>query len=229
MSSVDGVVTKKKKGAASFVFSIIKAVLWGLAIGVIINCIMWNFEGYQKLMKNLNHTYQTQMTGIALRNEGAAVGFGAIASALGDAIQIGESKAQRHISKSDYLNSTTNKIDSKIWGSVDHFIIVITATCEVLVAKFLSIFVSAWVFVFAGILGAMDGLLVRYVRTSEGGRESTFIFHRVSDTVIKVPVAIIFFYLTIPLLFNPELVVVFISILFFMFFYIAMANLKKFL
>lgn len=234
MNGVDSAVIKKKKGATSFVYSIIKSIFWGLLIGVIINCIMWHFEGYKRLMEDLIHTYQTQMTGVALRNEGAAVGFGALAGMINDVIKTGENKVQGLISESDYLHSATDNkkaksIGSKIWGALDHFILVVSATFEVLIAKFLSIFVSVWVFVFASILGAMDGLLERFIRTSEGGRESTFIFHRVSDTMIKVPVAIVFFYLTIPLFFNPELIVVFMSILFFMFFYIATANLKKFL
>ena len=121
------------------------------------------------------------------------------------------------------------KKDSKIMQAVGHFVFVLVNTLVILFAKFFSVFVSFWVFLFAAILGATDGLLERYIRTNEGGRESTFIFHRVSDTVIKIPVAILFFYLTIPLFFNPEMIVMVMSVLFFLFFYIATANLKKFL
>jgi hypothetical protein len=51
----------------------------------------------------------------------------------------------------------------------------------------------------------------------------------VSDIVIQGPVALIFVYLTLPIFFNPEIVVVVMGVLFFIFFRMITANLKKFL
>lgn len=234
MRDVDSAVTKKKRGLTSFIWAVLRAVFWGLLIGLIINCFMWHEEGYKKLMLDMNNTYKQQINGIAVRNIDAASEYAAGIGVVGDTVSFGEKRTENLLDKVPYIHSVKtsdsfNKSASSIGNAINHFFEVLVNTFKVLAAKFLSVFASFWVFIFAAILGATDGLLARYVRTNEGGRESTFIFHRVSDTVIKIPVAIVFLYLTIPLFLNPELVVLVMSILFFMFFYIATANLKKFL
>lgn len=103
------------------------------------------------------------------------------------------------------------------------------ASFWVLVFKFISVFSAILIYVFAGLLGALDGLVMRYVRTAEGGRESTFIFHKMTDTILQIPIWLIFIYLLSPVLINPTWIIVLLSLSFFLVFNIATANLKKFL
>lgn len=95
--------------------------------------------------------------------------------------------------------------------------------------RFISVFCSIMVFVFAAILGFLDGLLTRYIRTAEGGRESTYIYHHLADSTFKLPFFLIIAYIALPLPISPLLVVAVITLLIFMFCRISAANLKKFL
>lgn len=52
--------------------------------------------------------------------------------------------------------------------------------------KFINIFSPIWVYAMTIILGVLDGLTARYIRTVEGGRESTFIFHHLSKTWMRL-------------------------------------------
>ncbi len=227
-------VKKKQRGLLSFLFAVARAIFWGFLVGMLINGFMWHHEGYQALMKDLKITYQEQVNGIALRNQAISDHYDLAVNGIKETSQREEAKAMSwldHFAKGQFLKNSpevTQKAHGVV-GFIDHLVNVAWGTLEVLIAKFFSVFASFWVFIFAAFLGAMDGLLARYIRTQEGGRESTFIFHRVSDVVIRLPIGILFLYLTLPFFLNPEMVVVIVSVLFFSFFYLATANLKKFL
>ena len=75
----------------------------------------------------------------------------------------------------------------------------------VLLFKFINIVGAALIYLLAALFGACDGLVTRYVRTAEGGRESTFIFHQMTNMVIQIPVGLIMIYLISPVLINPTL------------------------
>ena len=131
------------------------------------------------------------------------------------------SKLDQYVDVSYYLDNS-----QVFWHRLVSMLVL---TAKVVIAKCISLFASVWVFIFAALIGALDGLVARYIRTSEGGRESTFIFHKVADGLLKIPVILLFLYLTSPFFINPEWVVVLMGVLFFAFFYTATANLKKFL
>lgn len=95
--------------------------------------------------------------------------------------------------------------------------------------KFISVFCSSMVFVFAALLGFLDGLLARYIRTAEGGRESTYVYHHLADAIFKTPFYLIVVYLALPLPLSPLLIVAMITLLTFMFCRLSAANLKKFI
>ena len=234
MSEAEEVVQNKSHGLFAFSCSIVKAIIWGVAIGFVINCYLWHTNGYTSLMSDLNSSYSNQMSDISFRNKEVATEFKESSGALSHGIDWMINKTSNIQTSIPYTNNTAK--GSFVRGKVskievyfsDVYNILIT-TFKVHIAKFIGLLASFWLFVFASILGACDGLLMRYIRTSEGGRESTFVFHRVTGNVIKVPVSIVFIYLTIPVSPDPEIVAVIISILFYMFFYIATSNLKKFL
>ena len=234
MSAVRDEIVKKKNTLSNYLFAICKAIFWGMVVGIIINAVMWHIEGYQALIKGTEHTYDEQIRSIVLRNKSAAKEYASSVDVMRDSTMWVGSTIAVDAEKIPYFNAVEDHVMTTstrkfVFMAVEHVFIVLGWTFKVVIAKFLSVFASFWVFIFAALMGAMDGLLARYIRTNEGGRESTFIFHRVSDKVIKVPITIVFLYLSSPLTINPEVIVLIMSLLFFVFFYIATANLKKFL
>lgn len=98
------------------------------------------------------------------------------------------------------------------------------------VVKFISVFCSFSVFIFAGFLGLLDGLLTRYIRTAEGGRESTYIYHHLADALFKIPFCLVVAYLALPFpLKNPLILVVILAMISFLFCRLSASNLKKFI
>lgn len=182
-------------------------------------------------MFDLDASYKKQLSSISSNNHEIATMYTHGVDRVHSFFHRSWRMGQKFINQVPYVHSFMNNPlnQSQIKTHIMRFFSILGMTFKLLIAKFASIFVSIWVFVFASILGAMDGLLSRYIRTVEGGRESTFIFHRVSGVVIKIPVAIVFLYLSTPFFLNPKWVVMVMSLLFFGFFYIATANLKKFL
>jgi len=227
-------IAVQQRGLMKTLWSVFSAIVWGLCIGVAINCVFWYLQGYPKLMQSMKTTYQQQMQGISLRQSHV----GAILSQKLRTFTHVWQQTEQHGAKVikqhhllDHLPFVSKKGDGvPRWGQgIEHFLAVMGATLMVMMAKCLSVMVSFWVFVFAALMGAMDGLLKRYIRTNEGGRESTFIFHRVSELMITLPVALLFFYLTLPVFVRPEIVAVGMGVIVFLFFHISTANLKKFL
>ncbi len=221
---------KKKSGIQGAIWSAFAATVWGLFIGIVINFFIWHHEGYAKLMNDMDITYQHQVHGISLRNQTAAVHEGAWIGFVFDHLNewkkfSGNKIKKKKLAENDSLTQPTNfalTLLNKVYY-------VSTGTFKILIAKFLSVFSSIWVFIFAALIGGIDGLLKRYIRTIEAGRESTYIFHRVSDFLIKIPVGMLFLYLTLPIFIRPELVALLMSVTVFLFCYTATSNLKKFL
>ena len=231
---VEVAASNQGRSTLAFAFMIARAMLWGFFIGVLINSYLWIKDGYAQFTQNAQATYQQQMDNIALRNQQVAK-----ASARGDVWLQNQWQHSLHttrqlswqvpwLSKLDQYFDVSYYLDNSqvFWHRLVSMLVL---TAKVVIAKCISLFASVWVFVFAALIGALDGLVARYIRTSEGGRESTFIFHKVADGLLKIPVILLFLYLTSPFFINPEWVVVLMGVLFFAFFYTATANLKKFL
>ncbi len=224
----------QQRGFFKALWSVFSAVLWGLCIGVAINCVLWYVQGYPKLMQSMKTTYHQQMQGISLRQSHVAAQISKKMKTFTHAWRHTEKQGVKALKKRqimEHLPLANKKGDGvhRLGQGIEHFLAVMAATLMVMMAKCFSVLVSFWVFVFAALIGAMDGLLKRYIRTNEGGRESTFIFHRVSQLMITLPVAVLFFYLTLPVFVRPEVVAVGMSVMVFLFFNISTANLKKFL
>lgn len=117
----------------------------------------------------------------------------------------------------DILNAFT-KIGKILWLS---FIFLLFKIIEVYAASILYLFTS--------LLGALDGLMKRYIRTEEGGRESTFAFHWITNITIKFPFLLIFLYFILPIEINPVVLTCLIASSFFLIFNVLTTSLKKFL
>ena len=95
--------------------------------------------------------------------------------------------------------------------------------------KFISIFSSILLFVFSGLLGALDGLRKRYIRTMEAGRESTYMYHNISLIFRQLPLLLLLAYLLLPVMIPATAVVVAISSGLFIYCHLLCSTLKKFL
>lgn len=102
-------------------------------------------------------------------------------------------------------------------------------TLQGLWVKLLLLFSASLLFLFALSLGLLDGLVSRYVRTLEAGRESAFLFHRVGNLLLAAPTWVLLGYLLVP---NDFYINAFINALAVMLFYLSFSvssNLKKYL
>lgn len=98
------------------------------------------------------------------------------------------------------------------------------------VIKFINIFAPIWLYAMTMTLGVLDGLTARYIRTVEGGRESTFIFHHLSKTWVRLLLLLLLVDTCSPLWTLPNNIMALI-VATFLFFYsrTRCAHLKKFL
>lgn len=221
---------KPRKGLLGTTFS---AVFWGWLIGFGINCFFWETEGYRQLLQELDAEYQQQMANIALRNTSFIHHYSILATWFD---QGSHWLYQQLMQLKPYASFVTPYINHLMQMSLtQHVIAFVThlgevawGTLTVTWAKLVGVLSVIWVLLFAVIVGAMDGLLERYIRTMEGGRESAFMFHQLANG-LRYPFLLLFIYLAVPVLINPEITTVVMSVLFFVLIRGATANLKKFL
>lgn len=236
---------RKKSIFRRFMGTILWAFILGFLLLLTMNAFEWYSKGYDTMMNDLQQHYQTELNSLMIRN--AFIGSYSMAALqfLDNKISswiMGSEEAaeeihlphqflfvfvkEKSVEKSDVLFSgaLTNSLKGaqKIGG-------MLWASFLVLSLKFISVLAAFLIYLFAALFGALDGLVVRYIRTAEGGRESTFIFHKMTETIVKIPALLIMLYLISPILINPTLVIILLASSFFLVFNIATANLKKFL
>jgi len=241
---------RRKSALHRFIGAIFTAFFLGMLVLVVVNIYQWNSSGYDAMMQNLNSHYQTEMSSLMVRNGAVAVYTIAMFQLINSKFtqwisnskrEIQSLEASKHISflqsvrnKAQQFNQHTksNFVDGMLSGAFGHIKQIgcmLWASFIVLLFKFISVFAAILIYIFAGLLGALDGLVVRYVRTAEGGRESTFIFHKMTNVIIQLPIWLIIIYLISPVLINPMIVIALLALSFFVVFNIATSNLKKFL
>lgn len=94
--------------------------------------------------------------------------------------------------------------------------------------KWLGLLQGVGLLVFMSLLGAMEGLSRRHIRTAEGGRESTFLYHRVGRCLSWLPVGLLVVYISLPLWLSPAPLSLVMSGCLFFFLSVRMACLKKY-
>tara|TARA_R110002167_G_scaffold93474_7_gene250491 strand:- start:4040 stop:4756 length:717 start_codon:yes stop_codon:yes gene_type:complete len=219
--------------------SLIGMFFTAVLVGLIINSIYWAYSGYDKTINSLNNIYVTQVEGISVShstfshyylkglskvyhwsNVGQGMAFDAIEHSVNTLTSdrgISFDKAKFHeklVTAETYLQKSKN---------------IFLMTFNVIAAKFLGILSSSFVILFAVMLGVLDGLLNRYIRTREGGRESSFLYHRAAVWMVRIPFFIIVLYLSIPIEINTELVILGVGLLAFMLTFNYAKTIKKFL
>lgn len=235
-NKVEKAVKKKKN-------MLVKSIRWtlgGMIVGFLLTLTVSGIEAYKtgllNALTNLVTDYFNLILNIADRNPGFA-----------DFILRSQALAEGQVYQS--LSDTNSFIQTHFTGLANHPITdrslsaalanvkyhaygiayLIEWSFKLDVVKFISVFCSVFVFIFAGFLGLIDGLLNRYIRTAEGGRESTYVYHHLAEALFKIPFCLVVAYLALPFPLNPMIVVVILTLTTFLFCRISAANLKKFI
>lgn len=239
---------KSKTMLQRFISAAATAFFLGFLVLVIFNAYMWITKGYNKMIENLDNNYQEKIiSSLTIQNSSISAYSVAAFELINDKFkkwilnsekqfQLWQKNNQFGILQNLPTEKTLVKKANCIEGilesafsSLQKIGFMLWVCFTVLVFKFISIFGALLIYIFASLLGALDGLVTRYIRTAEGGRESTFIFHKLTDVIIQFPIWLIAIYLISPALINPMLIISLLALAFFVVFNIAASNLKKFL
>jgi hypothetical protein len=225
----------KKSILRSFIGAVFTAFWLGLLVLISLNAYHWSRKGYNTMMLNLNNDYQTEVSSLMIRNNAFATYIVSVFKFINSKFKKIQPLLQHTKDKTKEITQTKNKnnfISGLLTGTSGYLQKIgcmLWACFKILLFKCISIFGAALIYLFASLLGALDGLVSRYIRTAEGGRESTFIFHKMTNAVIQFPIWLVVIYLISPALINPMLIIALLALSFFVVFNIATSNLKKFL
>lgn len=197
--------TKKR---VSFVQSISIAITFGLLITILISMIELKMTSYKDITLKLDSSYKDLALVTILNNsilaqnlvdiqkyltKGLDSGLEVLASFLGNF------KKQYDLPEVSREASSFIEIVS---SGIYKFFVIFLLCLKLVVAKLINVFCGGLLYVFAALLGLVDGLVVRYVRTMQAGRESTFVFHHVSKILMHVPAIVLFIYICTPFALN---------------------------
>ena len=226
-----------KSGVTRFVFGIVSALFFATLLLICFNAYLCEKIGYHKVILNQINAIDSQLGSLKKRNHLIDYDYQHDLKFLLSQLDHYDKQAAKSLdAKKLSLYQLNSNSDSTIFkkllpvkNMLIKTIVLSLYTAKVVLTKFVSIFSSTMVFILCGALGVFDGLLSRYIRKKEGGRESAFLFHRASRFLIKASVFIVFLYLLIPVCMNPQWIVALLSIIFFSYFYIYASCLKKYL
>jgi len=102
-------------------------------------------------------------------------------------------------------------------------------TLKIFFSKMIVIFMSLPLFLMTGCVGLVDGLSRREIRTAELGRESSYVFHRLSGFVIKGVSILMVGWLILPINIQPSYLFLVASLILMMSISMASSRFKKYL
>jgi hypothetical protein len=202
--------------------NIVRVSVYGVIIALIINAIDCYQHGFKQTSMKITRSYDQALFELGGRSAMAAA---YISAGVKIASSYFSTLFSTNQSRWDYQHVNERNMTRVVGESCQ----IILQTVESHVAKIAAVFSSWFLFLMAYLLGTLDGLTIRYRRTEEGGRESTFVFHKVSQRILSIPTLILSAYLFLPLSFSPLWVVAGVALLLFYFSQVSAANLKKFI
>jgi len=231
---------KQRRGAlGNFIAAVKFALILGFVASLLINFYSWYKEGYSyTISQKISPSASRGTSAIAQRNATLAAYCIAVLQLIdswgNELSSYTQAQIQHNALTGKLKIFNSNPSNQKIWVQIKkiktiwkHFLGIFLGTAIEVFIKFASVFLSFFIYLFALLLGAVDGLVEREIRRAEGGRESTFLFHRVADTVLKIPGLILIVFLACPIAINPLIAVYTMALLFFCFANILCANWKK--
>lgn len=222
-----------KKKTRSLFYKTWMVLVIAIVVSVIWHSIDWMRLGYSQMYLNLDYQISVFAKDIIKRQPFMLKEFlmlenkfEASSVEFANPILLQEEKVANHYGiKGHRFKSSIAKIGlffRKAWN--------VTKLSFLLVCiKFISIMSSILLFAFSGLLGALDGLRRRYIRTIEAGRESTYLYHNISTLFRQVPVLFVLVYLLAPISISATLVILMISVGLFIYSNLFFSTLKKFL
>lgn len=120
-------------------------------------------------------------------------------------------------------------INKRLKSSILLIANMMAAVALLTILKISSLFISLMMIVFASLLGCVDGLCYRYIRTMEGGRESTFLYHQGSEKLLMLASMFIFGFVLLSSFDYPQGVVAILALIGFTYTYTTFSQLKKYL
>jgi len=176
-NKVDKAIKRKKSMLISSIGWGVMAAALGFLLTLILSCIAAYKTSYVDALSYLATSYFNLILEIANRNPGFAH-FILHSQTLAEAqifqgLNDGQAFILGHFSKLQNISAPSGKISNLIDDATYHlygFLYLAKWSLKLDIIKFISVFCSLMVFIFAGFLGLLDGLLTRYIRTAEGGR-----------------------------------------------------------
>lgn len=120
-----------------------------------------------------------------------------------------------------YLNEVAS-IMSKAWSLFGLVFKIILAKCLILIS-------ALPLFLLFGLLGLVDGLSLREIRTAELGRESSYLFHLLNKWVLRAVLLVLCAWLALPVAITPQYVLLPLSLLLAMMVSMTASRFKKYL
>lgn len=220
--------TQVKKGVVG---SIANGMLLSFFLSILMTLIAWEYKGYAYVAQQLS-SQRVSIMGYLSESNPALLRYNLhVIEKINQSISNGFSQALpstpdfKKIVESAFFVDLLSKLNAP-WHA---FQTLMCLTALVFFWKTVGILCSALLFVFASSIGFLDGLVKRYVRTAEAGRESTFVFHRVSQWTLKTAAGLVFIDWVLPVKIHPLFIVIALSMLLYLFFYISSSTLKKYL
>jgi hypothetical protein len=236
----DNLQKKQHRGMLGNFFAAIKfALIFGFMASLIINLYCWYEKGYAyTIAQKISQSVSLGTSAIAARNATLAAyciaSLQLIDSWGSELSSYSQKQIQQKTPKSTILAAffKADHAKQKLWFSKikiawKHFWSIFLGTAIEIFIKFASVFLSFFIYIFALLLGAVDGLVQREIRRAEVGRESTFLFHKIADSILKIPGVILIVFLACPIEINPLVAIYTMAFLFFCFANILCANWKK--
>lgn len=220
---------------------LVMALILGFGIELVINAVQWHRSGFIAFQQTHQARLRSERQAIERRSPQMGVWFAWLTTHVHQQWQQGHDRADRDITTVEHLpvlhhlddiegqvihHASLNKWS---WSNLRQLVWLVWLTAVSVALKTISVGCALFLFIFAAIIGLVDGLLARQIRTAEGGRESTFLFHRITSSLLQVPLWILVLYFALPITFQPLIAIVLLAVIFFSVCYLTTSQLKKYL
>jgi len=242
---------KTKQGSVA---KLLAALMLGYLLTLLGNLIMWQLTSYKNVRAKLDHEYnqylihrekyeasllsrigfdsQRYQATVSYKIQGMKARLNYLLSeqntqSIKDTKNTKNTKSTKSTKDTDSTKNT--KIIDDSVNAIYSFLTIVYLTMKVILAKLLAVLGAIGLYIFTSMLGLLDGLVARYKRTMQAGRESTFVFHRVAKLLLSSPVLLMFIYIISPFYINPLIINFAIAGFLFSGFRVYGSNLKKYM
>lgn len=227
---------KLKRRAPSLIFWCVFLGASGYVSLLGFNVVNWYEHGFSTALQTIQDHTKVTLSELNTRNRWAQATMIAMSQLLSESLSHYGERAELKLRSAEQgriaqgeLNSKLLKEATHLESGGKHFLSILKLTFWQLSIKIMALLESIWVLACAAVVGAMDGLCKRYIRTSEGGRESTLLYHSAGKRFMLLPMSVILLYLALPLFVSGLVATMALALCVFIYFNVRMSCLKKYL